>query len=207
MNHPPQIQTRIDSYLINLRKCLGELPQEEVQDILLEIRGHILEQAEAKGELTEARILEILRALGRPEEIGVLYQSEAMIARARASWSPQLILRTTMRWAMSSARGFAIFMLGLVGYGLSLGFLITAFAKPFYPENVGLWYGPNLFSMGYHSNIEGLQELLGWWVVPVGIVFGSLFLVGTTRALRWALKFARPKMPQLQAVNSTQDRL
>ena len=201
MNLRNPIQGRIDSYLINLRKCLGELPQEEVQDILLEIRGHILEQTEAKGDLTESKLLEILQALGRPEDIGVLYQSESMISRARSSWSPQLILRTTMRWAMRSARGFAIFMLGLIGYGFSIGFFITAIAKPFYPENVGLWLGPNLFSMGFHHNIEGVQELLGWWVIPVGLIFGGLFLVGTTRALRWALQFARPKLPQLQSTS------
>jgi len=195
MTQSKQIQSRIDTYLINLRKCLGELPQEEVQDVLLEIRGHILEQSEAKGDLTETKLREILKALGRPEDIGVLYQSESMIARARASWSPHLIFRTTMRWAMRSARGFSIFMLGLVGYVFSFGFFFSALAKPFYPENIGLWLGPNLLSMGYHHNTDGVEELLGWWVIPVGLVFGGLFLVGTTRALRWALQFARPMLP------------
>ncbi len=69
MMHSETLQRKVDSYLAELRRCLGELPPEEVHDILQEIRGHILERAEASGELTEERLVAILKALGRPEEI------------------------------------------------------------------------------------------------------------------------------------------
>ena len=48
-----KLQRRIDAYLEELRRCLGELPPQEVNEILQEIRGHIFERAEASGELTE----------------------------------------------------------------------------------------------------------------------------------------------------------
>lgn len=195
------IQTRIDSYLMNLRRCLRELPPEDVNDILREIRSHILDRAEAAGELTDERIVAILKALGRPEDIGPLYESEAMISRARASFSPTLILRTTMRWAMRSLFGFIVFMAGLFGYSLAAGFLACAILKPFLPDEVGMWVHPNgLVSFGAVDVAHGTHELLGWWIIPVSIIASAAFLVGTTRALRTLLRYARRRSGTLPAM-------
>jgi uncharacterized membrane protein len=93
MSHSEKQQAKIDAYLAQLRRSLGELPPEEVSEILREIRGHILERAEASGELNDERLVAILKALGRPEEIAPLYQAESLMARARTSLSPSLLLR------------------------------------------------------------------------------------------------------------------
>ena len=192
MEFDQKIQTRIDTYLMNLRRCLRELPAEEVNDILREIRSHILDRAEASGELTDERMVEILKALGRPEDIGPLYESEAMITRARASFSPSLILRTTMRWAMRSLLGLFVFIAGLFGYGLAAGFLLSAILKPFMPHEVGMWLFDGGFVIGtVGASRPDARELLGWWLIPVGIVVGALALIATTRFLRWTLRFAR----------------
>src|SRR6202011_5721851 len=50
MSSSERLQRKIDAYLAELRRSLGELPAEDVQEILREIRGHILERAEASGE-------------------------------------------------------------------------------------------------------------------------------------------------------------
>jgi hypothetical protein len=126
-NHPEKLQRKVDAYLMELRRCLGELPAEEVNDILREIRSHILEKAEASGELSEERLVAILKALGRPEEIAPLYQADSIMTRARTSLSPAVVLRGMLRWAMISVRGFAIFLAGLIGYGLGVGFVLAAY--------------------------------------------------------------------------------
>lgn len=202
MKLDPRTESRIESYLANLRRYLRELPPEEATDILLEIRSHIIDRAEAAGDLSDERVVQILQALGRPEEIGPLYESEAMINRARVSFSPFLILRTTLRWAMRSALGFAVFLVGLFGYTLSFGLLACAILKPIVPQNVGLWVRPNgLFNFGVIFGVshEGMPELLGWWMIPVGIVGSTVFLVVTTHLLRIMLRYAR-KSPMLSAV-------
>ena len=99
MSHPEKFQGKIDAYLMQLRRSLGELPPEEVSEILQEIRGHILERAEASGELTDERLVEILKALGRPEEIAPLYHADALMARARSSLSPRVVMRGVHRWS------------------------------------------------------------------------------------------------------------
>jgi uncharacterized membrane protein len=182
---------------MELRRCLGELPPEEVNDILREIRGHILERAEASGELSEERLVAILKALGRPEEIAPLYQAESVMARARTSLSPSVVLRGMLRWAMVSVRGFAIFLAGLIGYGLGIGLIIAAVGKIFAPAEVGAWLYPGGFSIGTHSGGAGARDVLGYWLIPVGLTIGSLSIVGTTRLLRWTLRFARIRRPTL----------
>jgi hypothetical protein len=184
-----ELQTRIDTYLMKLRRSLGELPPEDVNDILREIRGHILERAENGGQLTNEKLVQILRDLGEPEEIGPLYQREASVARARSSLSPTLILRATMRWGMNSILGFAVFVAGLFGYGLAGGLIVSAFVKPFDPEHVGAWLTETGFTIGTLAHPTH-PDLLGWWIIPVGLVVGATLLVATTRFLRWMLRFA-----------------
>ena len=194
MTQPEMLQKRIDSYLAELRRCLGELPPEEVHDILQEIRGHILERAEASGELTEERLVAILKALGRPEEIAPLYQVDSVVAKARASLSPRLVMRGIQRWSAVSAWGFVLFVLGVVGYATGFSLMLSAFAKIISPDHVGAWVHGATFSIGVSSD-PAARDVLGWWLVPVGLAVGALVVFGTTRLLRWTLRFARIRRP------------
>jgi len=188
------MQRRVDSYLAELRRCLGELPPEEVHDILQEIRGHILERAEASGELTEERLVEILKALGRPEEIAPLYQVDSVVAKARSSSSPRLVLRAIRRWSLVSAWGFVLFVVGVVGYATGFSMVLAGFAKIVLPHEVGAWVHPGGFNLGTTTS-PGAREVLGWWLVPVGVLGGTFVVLGTARLLRWTLRFARIRRP------------
>jgi uncharacterized membrane protein len=194
MSHPERFQGKIDAYLVQLRRSLGELPPEEVAEILQEIRGHILERAEASGELTDERLVEILKALGRPEEIAPLYHADAMMARARSSLSPRVVMRGVHRWSTVSAWGFALFVIGVVGYATGGALILAGLSKIFAPSQIGAWVGPHSFDIGV-NNDPSAREVMGWWLVPFGVVCGSLLLIATTRALRWTLRFARIRKP------------
>jgi uncharacterized membrane protein len=194
------LQTRVDAYLMRLRRSLGELPPEEVSEILREIRSHILDRAAASGEMTDEKLAAILKELGQPEDIGPLYQADAMVARARSSFSPSLILRTTARWATMSIAGFVSFILGLFGYGMALGLIIAAVMKPIMPDRVGAWASNNGFTIGVQDSAVRSVDVLGWWMIPVGLIGGAMFLIGTTRFLRWMLRYASGKrLPVLRA--------
>jgi len=193
------LQTRIDAYLMRLRRSLSEMPPDEVNEILREIRSHILDRAEGSGELTDEKLVRILKELGQPEDIGPLYQAEAMVARARSSFSPVLILRTTTRWAMMSVLGTITFILGLTGYVTAIGLIICALMKPIMPERVGAWLGPHGFTIGLYEGAGRGTDVLGWWLVPVGLIGGAIFLIATTRFLRWMLRYAsRQRLPVLR---------
>jgi len=194
MSHPEKLQQRIDAYLMQLRRSLGELPPDEVNEILQEIRGHILERAEASGELTDERLVAILKSLGSPEEIAPLYQADALMARARSSLSPRVVMRGVHRWSTVSAWGLALFVLGIVGYATGFALVVAGVGKIFAPNQIGAWVGPHTFDIGVNSDPTA-RDVLGWWLVPFGLFGGSALVVATTRALRWTLRFARIRRP------------
>ena len=195
----PMLKGRIDAYLTRLRRALANLPPAEVAEIVREIHGHIVERAESTDSLDEAALKRILSALGNPEDIGSLYQSRAMVARARASTSPLLILRTTVRWAGKSIAGLVVSLFALFGYANGVLCLVGAAMKVIRPERVGLWVGPHTWdlTMGDLSPAERASEhsheVLGSLFIPVMVIVGPLILIVTTVIVRWALRFAFPK--------------
>jgi len=195
MTSAEKLQQKVDAYLMQLRRSLGELPPDEVAEILKEIRGHILERAEASGELTEERLVAILKALGTPEQIAPLYQADALVARARSSLSPRVVMRGIHRWSTLSAWGFVLFILGVVGYATGGALALAGLLKIFSPSHVGAWVGPHtLFDIGV-NNDPTARDVLGWWLVPLGLVGGAALILATTRVLRWTLRFVRIARP------------
>jgi len=195
MSHPERVQQKIDAYLMQLRRSLGEVPPDEVSEILKEIRGHILERAEASGELTEERLVAILKALGSPEQIAPLYQADALVTRARSSLSPRVVMRGIHRWSTVSVWGFVISVLGLVGYATGASLIMSGLLKIVAPSKIGAWIGPHgVFDIGA-NNDPAAHDVLGWWLVPLCLLGGPAVIIATTRVLRWTLRFARIRRP------------
>ncbi len=183
-------RARIDAYLARLRESLGRLPIEEVNDIVRELHGHIVERVESSGAMDGKTVERILGSMGRPEDIGSLYRTEALVARARATFSPLLIVRTTIRWAMKTLLGFIALVLGIIGYGIGLVLVACAILKPFFPSHIGLWVNEHGVQLATPTSQALGSELLGWWAVPIYLFLGALAVVATTWFLRWMLRFA-----------------
>lgn len=191
MNSPAQRQqAQIDDYLAKLRQALSGLPANDIEEILRELRGHLDERAmEGDSEHGQTPLEHILRQFGTPEYIGSLYRADARVARARETFSPALIMGSTIRWATRTGCGFLAFMVGLAGYALGASLMACALLKPFSPTHIGLWINPHGMLFGYTLQRPHSAELLGWWVIPIGLVAGTASVLGTTAFLRWMLRF------------------
>lgn len=99
-------QKTVDAYLAALRKQLRELMDEDVNDIVEEIRAHILDKT--SGEAPTGSVAETLAALGTPEELASRYQTEELLKRARMSRSAAYILHSLLRWATLSLVGLLV---------------------------------------------------------------------------------------------------
>lgn len=211
----------IDQYCSRLWKALHKVPTPERDEIVREVRSHILERVEAEPNVTEDILAGIFRAVGEPGELASEYRTQAILSRATRSRSPWLLLRATMRWAASSVGGVVAFLATLVGYGCAVVFVVCALLKPVFPSRIGLWlapeqtlsfgywngrlsgteiYGisvrpPASFALGTLSATDGpVRELLGMWLIPVGVLCGALFFVATTIVARWLIRrFVRRK--------------
>ena len=119
-------QQRIEAYLARLRVRLRGINDQDIREIVEELRSHILDKSNVSGEVTAGSVGETLAALGTPEELASEYLTDNLLAQAEVSRSPLQILRSLFRWASLSVAGFLVFMASIVGYFLGVAFILCA---------------------------------------------------------------------------------
>jgi hypothetical protein len=172
-------QTRINDYLQELRHRLRSLPEEQIVDIVEEIRSHLLDTT---APMTEASLDVALCQLGPPSALAASYLTDDLLARTRGRSWPWTVLQAISRWATLSMKGFFVFMVCTLGYSFGVSFFLVALLKPFY-RNAGLWLiGPDTYSLalGVTDASRNGHELLGWTIIPIGLALGGGTIMLTT---------------------------
>ncbi len=178
----------IDRYLVRFRLALTGVAQGDKEELVSEIRSHIADRLEDTSVPMDEVVNRTLTALGAPEVLAARYQTEGLLQRASYSFSPLLLFRATMRWAMTGIRGFFAFWILFIGYFSAAAFYLIAILKPFMPDRVGLYWGPYTYGLGVRVDGQPPStELLGWWLPPVALALGCLFIIGTTKFVRWII--------------------
>lgn len=188
---------RLETYLAEVRRCLAPLPEPERADIVAELRGHVLETA-GEGP-TEGAVAAVLERLGPARDLAAEYVAASALAGAERSRSPWTLLRSLARVAAASIAGVPALLGCGAGYALALSLALAALRKPMAPDRVGLWQlGADTYSLrlGFGEPPVG-RELLGWWIVPIGLLAGAGCLWLTTWLGRWAIR--RLRRPPLRA--------
>ena len=105
------------------------------------------------------------------------------------------ILESLFRWASLSVAGFFVLVGSMMGYFLGTVFLLVAALKPFHPQTAGLWLlrdsaGDLEISirLGFGSVPTAGRDVLGWWIVPIGLLAGWAILMLTTRFALWCAR-------------------
>ena len=190
MTSSTAVGTQVQTYLNRLESALRGVSPESKEDILREIRAHIMDSAERSADQVGG-IDRVLRLLGTPEELAARYSAECQLERASRSFSPWLILRTCWQWAKLGIKGTMAFFVAVFGYGMALGFTVSVFLKPFIPR-IGWWSGPEGFGIMVPDHPERMHELLGNYFVPVIAAAAFLVAIGTTHLLRWMMRKRAP---------------
>jgi hypothetical protein len=202
MTFSAESQKTIDAYLVALRKQLRGPVDDDVEDIVEEIRVHILDKT--SGAAATDTVAATLASLGTPEELASRYRTDDLLQRAQVTRSPFVSLRSLSRWATLSFAGLVVFLVSVVGYSLGGGLVIVAALKLMWPRATGFWMefypdgspksASGGFGSGYISQPPPGREVLGWWLVPIGLVLGGALLFLTFRFGTWSIrKFWRPR--------------
>ena len=197
MTDADAVLSTIDGCLAEVRRGLRGLSAGETADILEELRSHIVDRARETGELTPASVAAAVAGLGDLRELAGAYAAGRIAAPVEERRSPWWMLGAAFRLARLSVWGFFVFIVSLLGYGIGASLVLTAVIKPFAPDHAGLWMSGHgeTFSLdlGIHGDAMTGQELLGWWIIPIGIVVGGAFLWLTWRFNRAALRGVRKR--------------
>ena len=204
MNPPQPSAAQIESYLQRLRKRLRGLPEETIADIVGELRAHVVEKLVANEGAEPPAVEAVLADLGSPEELAGLYLTDDLLARAETSRSPLHLLAGLSRWASLSFVGFFLLVGALVAYLLAGALVVVAILKPFHPGTAGLWLDSSaggdlhfVLQLGFEGAPAPGRELLGWWIVPIGLVLGYGLIRSTTGFVLRAARRARAARPPL----------
>jgi hypothetical protein len=196
---------RIDAYLTKLRSRLRGVDEQDIRDIVEELRSHIIDKTEMAAEDRSVdKVGETLDVLGSPEQLAAEYLTDNLLARAEVSRSPAYVLGVLFRLASLSIAGFLVFVSSIAGYFLGLVFVLCALLKPIHPQTAGLWIYPTgaddttiSLRLGFGSAPPDGKDVLGWWIVPIGLVVGCGLVMLTTRFALWCVRrYRRSRMPR-----------
>jgi HAAS domain-containing protein len=197
---PPDAQQKIESYLSRLRQHLRGLRSEDAREIVEELRSHITDKAAASGEITPTGVDAALALLGAPEELASQYTTDDLFTRAEVSRSPLRILESLFRWASLSVAGFLVLLTSIVGYFVGGALMWCAVLKLIHPQTAGLWvisHGGDIeisLRLGFGSPPVGGRDVLGWWIVPLGLVVGCGLVLLTTHLALWCTRQYRKSL-------------
>ena len=195
MNLTVDSQKSVEHYLAALRKELRELLEDDVRDIVEEIRAHILDKTGADP--SPEAVADTLAALGPPEKLALRYRTDELMLRAQRSRSAGRILRDSLRWTLITLLGLIVFLLSCVGYGVG-GFLLwLGSMKALHPHttSVDLQFSKTMWNASFQSGGPSHgHDPFGLWLAPLGILGGALILYLTFRFGSWGVrKFWRPR--------------
>jgi hypothetical protein len=192
---PDQAQRRIEAYLSRVRARLRGLNQPDIREIVEELRSHILDKAASGEDVTVAAVDKALVALGTPEELATQYITDDFLARAEVSRSPVCVLERLFGWASLSAAGSLVLLGSVAGYSFGTIFVLCAALKPLHPQNAGLWVSRDntgdlaiSLSLGFGTVPRVGRDVLGWWIVPIGLLAGCGLMMLTTRFALWCAR-------------------
>lgn len=187
-------ESEIDSYLTALRLHLRGVTIVEREEIVREIEAHIRDSAEVSGTSVAA----VLDRLGPADELAAQYRDGLLIRKASLSLAPLVLLRATLRLATKGVFGIFVFFCGVFGYSFGVGFVCIALAKSIVPAHAGAWVQDGrLVAAGafIYGVPPSAHEVLGMWIIPLGLTLGSLTLLLTSFLIRTSLRASQ----QLQA--------
>lgn len=180
-------EVQIDSYLTALRLHLGPVTIAEREEIVREISAHVRDSVEETGASVET----VLARLGPAKDLAAQYRDGLLIRKASRSLSPLVLLRATLRLATKGVFGIVVFFLSIFGYSFGVGCVGAAVAKTIVPAHTGAWVEDGrLVSVGMfiYGTSPRAHEVLGLWIIPIGLVLGSLTLLLTTFLVRASLQ-------------------
>jgi Protein of unknown function (DUF1700) len=181
---------QIDTYLSSLRTHLGPITLSERDEIVREISAHIRDSAEESGVSVET----ILARLGSAEELAAQYRDGILIRQASRSISPVKLMRGALRLATKGVSGVIVFFVGMIGYCIGGGLVLSGMLKPIFPAQTGVWFRDgHMISSGtqFYPPPPPAHEVLGIWYIPLMLTAGSLTLLATTFMIRASLRVSQ----------------
>lgn len=155
-----------DDYLRRVEKTVRNLPEEDRKELMMEINSHIYESIQTTNfsDINEPEVLlSVLQKLGDPEDTLRPMVAERKLKQATRTFNPIHIVKALI---MNVKYGLSYTLFGLL-YLFLFVFIFLIGAKIVKPSAVGLFIGEDSYKFGLIARHTGMEEVLGWWFIPI----------------------------------------
>lgn len=187
-----------DSYFRRVSNELRLLDRETADDMSAEIKSHLWQSFEESYQGDEvSALLNVIEKLGEPEDFLRKNVVEILIESGTRRFSIISITKGLLVNIGTGLMNIILSFLFFTGYLFVLAFGILSFVKIFYPQNVGFFtWDDGRLVVGYTSNPEFSNELLGYWIIPVMLLLSVILYVLLTRLVRLVLSGRNKKLTE-----------
>lgn len=171
-----------NNYINRIQKNISILSEEDRMDLLMEINSHIYEALQENGNADEVEcILDITTKLGQPEDFLAPLVAEKKRIQASRSFNPRHVFQALR---LNFTNGFIYVVISLLYLLLSVfGLLIVL--KIVAPSNTGMFFLDHQFkAFGFVPDFEGMNEVLGYWLIPLALLSATIFYLLITLLFR-----------------------
>lgn len=157
----------IHDYLKSLSKYLSRLNKADADEVIREIESHIYDALETSSSDSSAE--DVLAGFGAPRDLAAGYVDHML-----EGTPPPAGFRAIQKIKKGATKGIYL-STALFGFGFSAFFLCLGLYKLFAPSALKIWEADhgNSWIIGLDTQMpQGSTELLGYWVIPVAILFG-----------------------------------
>jgi uncharacterized membrane protein len=190
MNKKIQFKDKItlkiwDNYFNRIDKMIRSLDKTQKEETKLSIQDHLLDSFQNEKEAEEAvRLLNAIEKMGEPEEYLKPMVADKLLNKASNTMSPLIILKGLYYYIYGGIKRFVVSFSFIMGYILTLCFLLIAILKFFMPNSIGLFLYPHGgIKLGLGIPAGAAKDILGYWIVPIGIGLSALIYIILTRLL------------------------
>jgi len=174
-----------------VNRILRQVPKDQRDEIVLELQGHILESIQHDDADSEPdRIMNALDKLGNPEEFLRPLVAEKLLTSGARSLKPSALFCGLYYNMFASARHVLLSLVFAAGYVILAILLFASVMKLFVPE-FGLYiHNDGGFTLGTTAEeIRNVStEVLGMWLVPLGIASAAVLYIALTKLLGALMK-------------------
>jgi hypothetical protein len=176
-----------EQYFKRLARAIRSLDKEQRVELELEVQDHLLQAfRETSGANEAERLLTAMEHLGEPDDFIKPMLADKLLGEASRTFTPKAVFTGLYYYLFGGAKRVLLGSLFGVGYVISFALMAMAVMKVFFPGHVGLLaFADGDWTFGFKLDNSGLKaDVLGYWVIPIGMAAGLLIYSALTRLLR-----------------------
>jgi uncharacterized membrane protein len=171
-------------YFNRVKYVLDTIPIAQRDEIIDELKRQLYDNFITDDDFDDAhRMLNAIDKLGQPEEYAKPIVRDVVLSQIMHRYSPLIIFKRLFQAPFSSFRQLLFSLFMALGYVLLTIVFLISLLKIFVPGTGLYLHDSGELSFGFSPHFN-TTEILGYWLIPIGITLSLLMYIALTNILK-----------------------